>query len=64
VASVVLQSSTAAASSTSGSAASGQCAPHEPAYQLLVEFQPLPSSAQIASASTTQDVSKTSGVKP
>jgi len=63
VASVTLQSSTATPNATSGSAATGQCPAGDPAYQIAVTFQPLPSSTEIASAAKSTTVAKTgSGV--
>lgn len=59
VASVTLQSSTASSLATGGGAGSGQCPSHNPAYQLQVIFQALPSSAEITSTVKSATVADT-----
>ena len=63
VASVTLQSSTKAASGGGSASGAGGCAPSQPAYNLQVAFQPLPTPSAATSSNTTVVVATTGSTK-
>jgi hypothetical protein len=63
VASVTLQSSTKAASGGGSASGAGGCAPNQPAYNLQVAFQPLPTPSAATSSNTTVVVATTGSTK-
>ena len=63
VASVTLQSSTKAASGGGSASGAGGCAPNQPAYNLQVAFEPLPTPSAASSSNTTVVVATTGSTK-